>query len=108
AVSGLYLLPGATQDGPDAPDPCAPRQRRLPGAGRQGLQRPRPVHALRPGAQPRPSAGRSLVEPAGTARLPAALPAPADAAVVGGRGAAAGRVPEDASGATAVPSGALK
>ena len=43
--------------GPDAPDPRPPGQRRLSGAGGQGLRRPRPSAAVRPGAAGRRDGG---------------------------------------------------
>ena len=46
---GYTLRAGSAADRADAPDSRPPGERRLPGAGRQGLQRPRPAAAERPG-----------------------------------------------------------
>ena len=58
---GYTLVPLPAADRADAPDPRPPGQRRLPGAGRQGLQRPRLLAAVGPGAGPGRGRGRGAV-----------------------------------------------
>ena len=48
ALPRLHLLPVQSADGADAPDPRSPGERRLSGAGGQGLQRPRQGFIIRP------------------------------------------------------------
>ena len=43
AVPRVHAREGPAADGPHAPDPRPPAARRLPGAGRQALRRPRPL-----------------------------------------------------------------
>ena len=74
---GYTFVPRAAADRADAPDPRPPGERRLSGAGRQGLQRPRQLRLsdLVPGLPAEQRRGADAA--AGAARPPAPLLPPA-------------------------------
>src|SRR5262249_49392638 len=97
AFPRLHAGEDRTENGPHAPDPRAPRPRRLPRSRGQALRRPRPRNDVRR-RESAEGTRRGADRPPGAARVSPAVPAPEDGRLDRGRGTAAGGYAKGAGG----------